>query len=142
MSKKKPRSKDPHSWIKDTTKKGEEPEPADQAAKIKPAQKLEAPEAADETSSGPGEEMAAREPIRQRAVIVEYDKKDGQILATHEVIGDAQQSAGEASAGVSAGNAAARIALSGELLDKSLIDIHENYKVVISNTNPTLAPKD
>ena len=143
MSKKKPRSKDPHSWIKDTTKKTEKPEPAKQAAETKTAEKLGPPaEATDDAPAGSAEEMATPEATGQRVVIVEYDKSDGRILATHEVIGEGQESASEAPASVSEGGAAARLALTGELLDKMLIDIHENYKVVILKTKPTLVPKD
>lgn len=142
MSKKKPRSKDPHSWIKDTTKKIEKPEPANEAAETKPAEKLGPPaEATDETPAGTAEEMATRESTGQRVVIIEYDKSDGRILATHEAMGEGQDSASEAPASVSADRAVARLALTGELLDKMLIDIHENYKVVISKTKPALVPK-
>ena len=133
MSKKKPRSKDPHSWIKDTTKK---------AAGSKPAEKPEPPVEAGETPTGPEEETASPEHRPQQFVMVKYDKKDGHILATHRALTETQGSAGEATASVSEDRATARIALTGELLDKQLLDIHENYKVVISKKKPTLVPKD
>ncbi|HEV2915037.1 MAG TPA: hypothetical protein VGX92_17300 [Pyrinomonadaceae bacterium] len=142
MSKKKPRSKDPHSWIRDTTKKAEEPEPARQAAKTKQAEKPVTTQAADETHAGPGEAAADSAPAPKRFIAIQYDKKDGRIFATHEVISESQESATEAPAIASEDTASARIALTGELLDKKLIDIHENYKVVISKTKPTLVPKD
>ena len=132
MSKKKPRSKDPHSWIKDTTKK---------AAGPKQAKKPEPPVAADETPAGPGEETAASKRTPQQFVIVRYDKNDGHILATHRAYPGAQRSTIQAPADVSEDRATAIIALTGELLDKKLIDIHENYKVVISKKKPTLVPK-
>ena len=50
MSKKKPRSKDPHSWIKDTTKKGEESAPASEDDA--PSESAAPAESADETAAG------------------------------------------------------------------------------------------
>lgn len=133
MSKKRPRSKDPHSWIKDTTKN---------AAGPGPSGKPEAPSAADETPAEPAEEeTAAPEAEPQRFVTVEYYKNDGRIFSTQEVLREAQADAGEAPASVSEDRAAASIGLTGELLDKKLADIHENYKVVISKKKPTLVPK-
>jgi hypothetical protein len=142
MSKKRPRSKDPHSWIKDTTKKAEEPKPSGQADETKPAENPEASEATDETPAGEMEETAAHEATPQRFIIVEYDKNDGHIIAIHEMMSETRKSAGEDPDSVPKGMAATRIALTGELSDKTLMDIHENYKVVISKTKPTLVPRD
>jgi hypothetical protein len=141
MSKKKPRSKDPHSWIKDTTKQSKAPGKASQAAKSEPAEKLAAQEETDETSAEQEAQTATLEATPQRTIIVEYDKNDGSILATHEVFQEAYADAGQAPASASEGRAAARIILTGKLLDKRLLDIHENYKVVITKKKPTLIPK-
>jgi hypothetical protein len=121
MSKKKPRSKDPHSWIKDTTKK--------------------AATDADEASAVTDEETAVPVSTPQRFVIVEYYKNDGRIFAAHEVHPDAEADAGELPATDSTDRAVARISLSGELFDKTLIDLYENHKVDVSKTKPTIAPK-
>lgn len=117
MPNKKTRSKDPHSWIKDTTKKAAE---ADAAA--------EPEEAAAE--SGP-----------RRCVTFEFDPSDGRILATHEVLGATGAAVGQAPRRLAEGKASACIALAGELRDKPLLDLHRNYKVVISDAKPTLVPK-
>lgn len=121
MSKKKPRSRDPHSWIKDTTKK-----PAAEAAEEAPA--AAADEETDE--SGP-----------RRFVVVEFYKNDGRIHAAHEIHPDAQASTDEPPASSSEDTAAARIALTGDLSDKSLLEIYKSHKVDVSKKKPTLVPK-
>lgn len=117
MSKKKPRSKDPHSWIKDTSKMV--PESA-------------APEEEEEEE----DESAPR-----RFVIVEYLRDDGRIIAAHEVGPDAGAADAELPASLSDKSAVARITLKGEMLDKSLLDLYENHRVDDSKSRPTIAPR-
>ena len=111
-----PKKKDPHSWIKDTTKMAAAPE---------------TPEAAEEE-----DESAPR-----RFVIVEYLRDDGRIIAAHEVGPDAGADARELPASLSEKSAVARIALKGEMLDKSLLDLYENHRVDDSKKKPTIAPR-
>jgi len=158
MSKKKPRSKDPHSWIKDTKKKGEEPAPAggadapseaptpsESAAPVEsatPSEPAAPAEATAETAAGQEEEeeTAEDEGAAPRLVVVEYDKNDGRILATHELLGEPPGAAGEIESSTPEGKAAI-IPLTGKMRDKTLLDIHQNHRVDTSKAKPTLAPK-
>jgi hypothetical protein len=124
MTKKKRISEDAFSWVQDTTEKPEEPKPAEEAPPKK-------------KKSG-----AVPESTRQRAIFVEYVKKDGRIVATHEIFRETDETTPHPWTTIPKDRAAARIVLSGELLDKGLIYIHQNYKVVISNKKPTLVPKE
>ncbi|HEV2860994.1 MAG TPA: hypothetical protein VGX48_08315 [Pyrinomonadaceae bacterium] len=127
MSKKKPRSKDPHSWIRDTTKEGAGPEAAEEAAADDAA--LDEPEEAED-EAGP-----------RRCVIFEFDPSDGRILASHEVLEDSGVDVGQAPTNLAEGKASACIALTRGLRDKTLRDLHTNYKVVVSKSRPALVPK-
>ena len=137
MSKKKPRSKDPHSWIRDTTKK-----PGEGKAS---APESSAPAAGAGKAEEPGAAEAAAEEVPEgvprRSVVVEYDRNDGGILATHEMAREAAEASAELPASSSEGSTAARITLTGELFDKTLLDIHENYRVDVSKARATLVPK-
>jgi hypothetical protein len=124
MSKKKRLSEEAFSWVQDTTGKAEESEPV-----------IEPPPA-------PGKTKAVSKPSRQRFIFVEYDKKDGRIVATHETLREAGKVTSKPWTNLPKDRAAARIALTDELSDKELIEIHNNYKVVISNKKPALVPKD
>lgn len=126
MSKKKPRSRDPHSWIKDTTKKAVGPGPSEEPGEEAPAAE---PEEAEADDAG-----------RRRYVFVEYDAGDGRIIAMHEETEEGQGQIDAVSARTSEGRAAARITLTGKLLDESLVDLHDNYKVDASKKKPALVP--
>lgn len=142
MSKKKPRSKDPHSWIKDTTKPAAEPEPSDPPEGEAAAATAAASEAAAEPEEVEEvEEVEADESGPRRYVVVEYDTSDGRIIAMHEVAEEDQDRVGEIQALAAEGKAAARIALTGEKLDQTLIDLHDNHKVDTSKKKPALVPK-
>lgn len=127
MSKKKPRSKDPHSWVKDTTKKAG-------AASGSSASK---PETAEAVAAD--EEPAEGAP--RRLVIVEYEKNGGDIIATHEVVCEWSEDAVADPPSGSETGAVVRILLTGELFEKTLLDIHENYKVDVSGARPKLVPR-
>lgn len=126
MSKKKTRSRDPHSWIKDTTKKAVGPGPSEQPD--------------DEAPVAEPEEAEAGDSVRRRYVFVEYDTSDGHIIAMHEETEEGQGRIDAVSARASEGRAAARITLTGKLLDKSLVDLHDNYRVSTSKSKPALVP--
>ena len=136
MSRRRPRSNDPHSWIKDTTKKSGEPEASAQAAETEPAE-----ESATAGAAGADEETAAPKGAPRRVVVVEYLKNDGSIVTVHEMYHEASEGAAETPASASEGSAVARVALTDKMVDKTLLDIHENYKVAISKKKPTLVPK-
>lgn len=152
MSRKKPRSRDPHSWIKDTTKKAEESAPAASAVTGEAAATGEAPPAGDAAGEAPAagteaaaaagqeEETAEDEGTATRFVVVEYDRDDGSILATHELLGETPGAAGKLQSSIPGGRAAV-IPLSGKMGDKGLLDIHENHRVDTSKARPTLVPK-
>jgi hypothetical protein len=124
MSKKKRLSEDAFSWIQDTTEKAEKPKPAK-----KPRARS-------------GKTQAATESTAKRFIFIEYDKNDGHIVATHEILREADELTSKPWTNISEDKAAVRIALTEELSEKELIDIHHNYKIVISNKKPTLVPKD
>ena len=126
MSRKRPRSKDPHSWIKDTTKTSETP-------KAK----------GSEATESPRTEKARARPkaTPQRFIYVEFDPTDGSIIASHELHREAEESAIQSWTSASKDRLTARVPLTGELFDKDLIDIHNDYRVVISRKKPTLVPK-
>lgn len=133
MSKKKPRSKDPHSWIKDTTKK---------AVKTGPTAKGKSPaDDDDETASESGVEAESSEAPPGRVVYIEYAMKDGRILVAREVLGESYGCRVAPPATLREGRAGASIVLTGQLRDKRLIELHEKYRVVISKSKPTLVPK-
>lgn len=117
-------SNDAFSWVQNTAEQGEEPKPAKKASP-KPVK----PKAASK-SEGP------------RSVFVLYAKKDGQIIATHEIFRKTDETTTHPWTTIPKDRAVARIDLSEELLDKKLIDIHQNYKVVISNKKPALVSKE
>ena len=122
MSKKKAHSKDPHSWVKDTTKK---------------AAAASEPEAAGARAAD--EEPAEDAP--RRLLIVEYEKNGGDIIATHEVVCEWSEDAVADPPSGSKTGAVVRILLTGEMFEKTLLDIHENYKVDVSGARPKLVPK-
>jgi len=152
MSKKRPRSKDPHSWIKDTKKKGggsapsgegdAPPESAAPAEAAEPSEPAAPEESAAETADvqEEEEETAEGEAAPPRSVVVEYHKDDGSIFAIHESADDTPEGAGEVASSVSDGKAAV-IPLPIKMRDKTLLDIHVNYKVDISKAKPRLVPK-
>jgi hypothetical protein len=117
-------SKDAFSWVQNTTEQGEEPNPAKKA------------------TPKPVKQKTASKSDRRRSIFVEYVKKDGQIIATHEIFRETDKTTAHPWTTIPKDRAVARIVLSEELLDKKLIDIHRNYKVVISNRKPTLVPKE
>jgi hypothetical protein len=117
-------SKDAFSWVQNTAEQGEEPKPAKKASPRPVKQK--APPTSD----------------RGRSIFVEYVKKDGQIIATHEIFRETDEATTHPWTTISKDRAVARIVLGEELLDKKLIDIHRNYKVVITNKKPALVPKE
>ena len=125
MSKRKPHSKDPHSWIKDTTKKAAEPN--------------EAGATMDDEVTFAEQEEAESGP--RRCVTFEFDPNDGRILATHEVPDVSGVDVGGAPTTLAEGKASACIALPGKLRDKTLRDLHQNYKVDVSKSKPALVPK-
>jgi hypothetical protein len=128
MSKKKPRSKDPHSWIKDTTKKAAE-QPEEEAV------------AAAETAAEPEEEPEADDSGPRRFVVVAYDRNDGRIVALHEMHDEERGGVSVTAARLPENIVEARIALTGALRDKSLGDLHDNHKVDASKKKPALVPK-
>lgn len=138
MSKKKPRSKDPHSWIRDTTKPSAEPEPSELPEGEAAASAFDAGAAAEPEEV---EEVEADESGPRRYVVVEYDTSNGEIIAMHEVAEEDQDRVAEIQALAAEGKAAARIALTGEKLDQTLIDLHDNHKVDTSKKKPALVPK-
>lgn len=117
-------SKDAFSWVQNTTEQGEEPKPAKKA------------------SPKPAKQTTARKSDRRRSIFVEYMKKDGQIIATHEIFRETDEATTHPWTTIPKDRAVARIVLNSELLDKKLIDIHRDYKVVISNKKPALVPKE
>jgi hypothetical protein len=141
-------SKDAFSWVQNTAAQGEEPKPAKKTLRI--SEQSEKPKPAKKASPRPAKKAPARaakpgavpESGRQRSIFVEYDKKDGQIIATHEVFRQTDKTTAHPWTTIPKDRAVARIVLSEELLDKKLIDIHRNYKVVISNRKPALVPKE
>jgi hypothetical protein len=154
MSKKRPRSRDPHSWIKDTKKKkGEESAPsgegaappesaasAEEAAESPEAAAPEESAAAETADAEEEEETAEGEAAPPRSVVVEYHKDDGSIFAIHESADDTPEGAGEIESSVPDGKAAV-IPLPVKMRDKTLLDIHMNYKVDSSKKKPRLVPK-
>jgi hypothetical protein len=122
MAKKKRLSDDAFSWVQNT-----ETANKSKSAKRTPAQPIKSRSAAKSGS--------------KRIILVEYDQNDGAIVATHEILSTSEEVANDPGGGVSEGETTARVALIGELLDKQLIDIHRNYKVVISRKKPKLVPK-
>lgn len=128
MSKKKPRSKDPHSWIRDTTKKAvDQPEEEAAAETTGEPETEEGPEADD---TGP-----------RRFVVVDYDRNDGRIISVHEVHDEARGGVSVTAARLPEHVVEARIVLTGALRDKSLGDLHDNHKVDTSKRKPALVPK-
>lgn len=132
------------SWVR-KTEKAEEPKPAnnpqEKVEESKPAKKAaKKATAKPRKSKAPSKSEAATESTPSRFVNVEYDKNDGSIIATHEVIGEVENVKGPWT-NVPADKETDVIALTGDLFDKDLIDIHMNYKVVISKNKPTLVPK-
>src|SRR5262245_61207698 len=123
MSKKKRLSDDAFSWVQNTAEKAEQPKPAKKASPRQEKPETVAPSA------------------RQRSIFVKYDKKDGRIVATHEDFRETDEAASHPWITIPRDKAVARIVLSEELLAEDLIEIHRNYKVVISNKKPTLVPK-
>jgi hypothetical protein len=117
-------SKDAFSWVQKTAGQGKEPKPAKKASP-KPVQQKTAPKSE-----------------RRRSIFVEYLKKDGQIIATHEILRETDKTTAHPWTEIPKDRAVARIVLSEELLEKKLIDIHRNYKVVISNRKAALVPKE
>lgn len=146
MSKNKRRSKDPHSWIKDTTKPAAEPEPSERPESEAAAVAAEAtpagPEEAAEPEAEEVEEVEEDESVPRRYVVVEYDTSDGRIIAMHDATEEDQERGGGLQVLAAEGKAATRIALTGEMLDKTLLDIHDNHKVDTSKKKkPALVPK-
>lgn len=129
-------------WVRKTTEKAEEPKPANQqkekAEEPKPARKARPK---PKKSRAAAKSKAAAKSASQRFVNIEYDKNDGTIIATHEVLGEAEEASGPWT-NIPADMATSIIVLTGDLFDKDLIDIHINYKVVVSRKKPTLVPKD
>jgi hypothetical protein len=105
------------------------------------AQKPGKPKPAGETSAEAGEDRRTARVTRKRAIFVKYNKSDGSIVATHEAFSEANASQAKPWTTIQKGKAAARIVLTEELVDKELIDIHLNYKVVIEDRKPTLVLK-
>jgi len=131
-------SKDAFSWVQNTAEQGEEPKPAKEEPK--PAKEA-SPKSAKKSPARAAKTKAVPESERRRSIFVEYAKKDGQIIATHEIFRETDETVTHPWTTIPKDRAVARIVLSEELLDKKLIDIHRNYKVVISNKQPALVPK-
>ena len=124
-------SKDAFSWVQNTTEQDEEPKPAKKAS----------PKSAKKAPARAAKPKAVPESEPGRSIFVVYAKKDGQIIATHEIFRGTDETTTHPWTTIPKDRAVARIVLSEELLDKKLIDIHRNYKVVLSNKKPALIPK-
>lgn len=122
-------------WIRKTTENAEEPKPVTKG-KAKPSKLKSAIKARTVTKIN----AAAARSTPERLISVEFDTKNGAIISTHEMVCEAEEITSEHGTSVSE-SAVAGVALTGELFDKALIDIHNNYKVVISKKKPTLVPK-
>ena len=114
--------RDPFSWVQNTTKKTKMPKP---------------------TKKSPAKPRKPKpsEPTPQRFIFVTYDTNDGRIVAAHEMHSQAEELPDNAWTNVRKENTAAKVALTGELLNKQLSDIHNDYKVVTSNKKLKLVPK-
>ena len=140
--------RDPFSWVQDTTGKAKKPK----SAKKSPAKRRKAQATPEPVAPEPAPpeldatELDATEPdadesASQRFIFVKYDKNDGRIVATHEIHHKAGELTDNPWTSLPENRAAARVALTGELADKDLSDIHSNYKVVISNRKLKLVLK-
>lgn len=105
------------------------------------AQKSVKPKPAVKTPAEMGKDRVVARAARKRAIFVKYDRKDGSIVATHEIFSEANATQAKPWTVIPKDKAAAKIVLTEELIDKDLIDIHLNYKVVVLDRKPALVPK-
>lgn len=105
------------------------------------AQTSAKPKPADKPPAKTGEVRVVAGAARKRAIFVKYDRKDGNIVAIHEIFPDANPTQGKPWTTIPKDKAAVKIALTDELIDKDLIYIHQNYKVILVERKPTLVPK-
>lgn len=116
-------SEDAFSWVQNTTEKEKDSKPSQEAP------------------ASPKKPKATPKSTRKRSIFVEYDKKDGRIVATHEIFREADETLDDLLKEVPEGKAVVRLNLTGDLADKELIEIHKNCKVAISKKKPKLVPK-
>jgi hypothetical protein len=116
--------RDPFSYVQDTTEKTKMPKPTKKSP-VKPKKSKPKPE-----------------PTPQRFIFVKYDTNDGRIVATHEMHRQAEELPDNPWTSVAKDRASAKVALTGELFNKQLGDIHNDYKVVITNKKLKLVPKN
>lgn len=79
--------------------------------------------------------------IKKRMVFVQYRTDDGQIVALQEILHQPEKSAKPLWLEIPNDNEARRIGLTGDLVDKKLLEIHQNYKVKKSGRSVKLVPK-
>lgn len=112
-----------------------------QASKKKAIKEAEA-EAEPAEKSVPKPAKSKSVSAGKRFIFVKYNNDDGGIVATHEIVGAEQQVSDHPWTTVPDGTAVAGFDLTGDLTDKTLIDIHKNYKVdVAKKKKPALARK-
>ena len=74
-------------------------------------------------------------------VYVLYDKSDGTILSVSEKSADADEKLSHPWGMIEEPRVFAEVNLTGDMAEKGLIDIHDNYKVVVSRRKARLVPK-
>jgi hypothetical protein len=122
-------------WIRKTTENAEEPKPA-KKTKATPRKANTATEATTVAKI-----KSAGRSTPKRVISVEFNRNDGAIISTHEMVCDAEEITSEHVTSASENSYVTAVVLTGDLFDKALIDIHNSYRVVISRKKPTLVPK-
>jgi hypothetical protein len=108
---------------------------------VKSPGQTETPEEQSQETAELTEEQEVSQTGSERIIFVRYTKSDGQISAIQEILLDRDKMSGLPWTNIPEDMEVKEFVLTDDLLDKDIINIHQDYKVSTTRGKPKLIPK-